>query len=174
MNRARVARALVMTLLGSDAAVARRHGVSASTIAAWRKRLETDPDLAALYRAEVRALDGDWRRALEVLVAGAAWELRRLQAATHALVLDLVERPKRHGDTGPDGTVEYPALAERLAAASNAQGDLRRTIDAGSEILTHYAAIVAEPRADAAQETRAVGGDPPSGGAVAPRPPAVH
>ena len=176
-NAERAARALASTLLCSDAEAARRAGVTGPTIANWRKRLETDGDLLALYKRAVLSLDDQWRRGLEDVAAQAASDLGQIQAKTHALVMDLLEHPEAHGDE-VDGVMRYPSTMERLSAASQAMGDLRMTLEKSSEMLTHYAAIVAEPAKEAthgAAQTPGADGSPAAGsGPVEGRPTAVH
>lgn len=79
-NRHRAAKVLAEATLTSDTAAARTHGVSTSSIATWRKRLDTDPELAALYAEQLARADGAWRdRLREVLAEGARAQLTGLQ-----------------------------------------------------------------------------------------------
>src|SRR5690606_2244940 len=68
----RAAKVLAEATLTSDTAAARTHGVSTSSIATWRKRLDTDPELAGLYAEQLERAAGAWRdRLREVLTEGA-------------------------------------------------------------------------------------------------------
>lgn len=126
-NRHRAARVLVEATLTDDAKAARAHGVSAASVAGWRRRLETDPELAREYASQLARVDGRWREELRELVLAGARKLRSL--------VEMVEEPEMIPEvinavrTGGELLISYEALVADYAdpgegreAATAAQG----------------------------------------------------
>jgi hypothetical protein len=77
-NRERAARVLAEATYTTDAKAARAHGVSAATVAAWRTRCETDPELARLYADALRRLDGAWVDETRLLLLDTVRAMRKV------------------------------------------------------------------------------------------------
>jgi hypothetical protein len=90
MNRERAARVLVEATLTSNAKAAHAHGTTVTTIAMWRKKLETDPELAGMYAAELRRADGLWRNELRLLMLEGTRRTRELLATAKAEDLPII------------------------------------------------------------------------------------
>lgn len=63
-NRERAARTLVAAIGMTDAVAAAQLGVGVRTLYAWRARLDTDSELAELFRALKVKADADWAASL--------------------------------------------------------------------------------------------------------------
>lgn len=152
LNRERAGRALAMTTMCTDAEAARRSSVEVGSIGRWRKLLPSDPELRAIYDHHVATMDTRWRYEIQEVAMQAASDLRQLHSLTTDLVSELLEHPEKFGEEDDSGEMRYPSAVDRIKLASQVQGDVRATLDKAAEILTHYAALVAEPEDHGAPE----------------------
>lgn len=156
MNRHLAARVLAECTMEPDARVADRRGIPAGTVKGWRKRLDSDPELHALFTGYVLALDGQWRREIEAVAKQAARDLQELQTLTHRLVLEAVRDPEKHTAEGEDP----PSVTERVRMAQDSMREVRKTMEQAAEMLTHYASIVGEPVRDGSTSEASAFGPP--------------
>jgi len=162
VNKHRAARILAEVTVCTDTEAARRFGVTTQSIGGWRKRMKTDAELADLYVHYLALLDGRWRRELEDVAIQAARDLRDLQVRTHALVMGVLDHPEEHLDEHG----QPPTAQDRVRLAQGAMAELRQTLEKSAELLTHYAAIVAEPGDRGVTDTTGADGPPQTGGAT--------
>lgn len=120
-NRGRAARVLVEATLTDDAKAARAHGVTAASIRSWRERLESDPELAAMYAEQLAHVDGAWRHELRLVVLECARKLRELvgKAASIEDMRDVLDALRTCGEL----LVQYEALVFDGFDAANRGGD---------------------------------------------------
>ena len=126
-----VARALLTT----QSEAARWGGVSTSSVASWLK------DPATLEAAEAVAVHarGDWLSELAEACATAGRALACLAQRHAEPATQLLDDDSAIGPSGEPMTVP-----ERLRASGEAMADLRQVLAAGTETLTHHAALIGD------------------------------
>lgn len=115
------------------------------------------------YQELVTSSVSRWRRSLEDVAAQSASDLASMQARLHALVVDVMDHPEKHLDE--HGAA--PTTLDRIRIGQEVLGALLATLETSTELLTHYAAIVAEEDPLATQAHREDGAAPSSGAAGA-------
>lgn len=107
-----IASALASADLLADAEIAKRFGVSKSTIATWRRRAASDPELAASVRKARLDVHEDWRVEAAATAIAIARRVRALISAGEEVPFSLIAAAKVYGAMnieagallGPPGT----------------------------------------------------------------------
>ena len=108
----RASRALAIAALEGDRKAAASEGLSDRTLRNYRKRLETDPTLAELFRSKKELLEREWAHRI---------------APTLRAALDFIERASHHLNPGDPEAVHAMAGALKLV---NEAGVTVRMVDA--------------------------------------------
>jgi len=137
-DRRRAAAALAEASVTSSRAAADLFGVSPHTIRAWRKRLESDAELARLYERRVRSPDARWLDELREVTVQAGRGLRDAHERMIRLAIAGLDSPTLF----PDAQGNPPTLTDQMDAAVAAVVEMRTTFEKSAELLVQHRALL--------------------------------